>query len=178
MKNPLFLLSILFSLNTFSQELKQGEVIPEYGQTYSISSPGFKTDTTSILKVVFDVNRSFDEAQPNKLIETAARYLNMHENAGVDPGNMQVAIVLHGKAVQDALNDDSYKKKFPEVTSNPNLPLIKALSENGVEIIICGQSATHYNVNRDNTSKDIEFALSAMTALVQLQNDNYRLIKF
>lgn len=178
MKNTLFLLSILFSINTFSQELKQGDVIPEYGQTYPIPSPGFKTDTTTLLKVVFDVNRSFDEAEPNRLIETAARYLNMHEHAGVDPRNMNVAIVLHGKAVQDALNDEAYQEIFPAESSNPNLPLIKALSENGVQIIICGQSAAHYNVNPDNTSRNTEFALSAMTALVQLQNDNYRLIKF
>ena len=178
MKKTLFLLFFLFSLNTFSQDLMPGDVIPDYGKTYPVETPGFKTDTSSVLKVVFDVNRSFDEAEPNKLIETAARYLNMHEHAGVDPGNMQVAIVLHGKAVQDALNDESYKKKFPGVTSNPNLPLIKALSENGVDIIICGQSATHYKVNRENTDEHAVFALSAMTALVQLQNDNYRLINF
>ncbi len=178
MKKTLFLLFVLISLNTFSQDLMQGEVVPAYGKTYPIEKPEFKTDTTSVLKVVFDVNRSFNEAEPNKLIETAARYLNMHAHAGVDPSNMYVAIVLHGKAVQDALNDDSYKSKFPGVASNPNLPLLKALSEKGVEIIICGQSATHYEVTRKNTDEHTKFALSAMTALVQLQNDNYRLINF
>ena len=124
------------------------------------------------------MNRSFDEAEPNKLIETAARYLNMHENAGVDRDNMNIALVLHGKAVQDALKDEFYAERFPEVSENPNLPLIKALVKQGVEVIICGQSATYYEVTRNNTNEHSKFALSAMTALVQLQNDNYRLINF
>ena len=178
MKKTLLLLTFFFSLHTYSQELTQGDVIPEYGQTYTVESPEFATDTSSTLKVVFDVNRSFDVAEPNQLIETAARYLNMHEKAGVAPKNMQIALVLHGKSVQDALNNESYTAKFPEVSANPNLPLIRALTEKGVQIIICGQSAAHYKVNRNNSDEHAEFALSAMTALVQLQNDDYRLIKF
>ena len=178
MKKILLFLIFLSSSLSFSQVPQPGKVIPEYGKTFPVESPDFKTDTTSILKAVFDVDRSFNEAEPNKLIETAARYLNMHEDAGVDPENMNVALVLHGKAVQDALKDEFYSERFPEVSENPNLPLIKALVERGVEIVICGQSATYYKVNKNNTDENSKFALSAMTALVQLQNDNYRLIKF
>jgi len=178
MKKILLILFFLSTLLSFSQAPQPGKVIPNYGKTFPIESPGFKTDTTSILKVVFDVDRSFNEAGPNKLIETAARYLNMHESAGVDPANINIALVLHGKAVQDALKDEFYSERFPEVSENPNLPLIKALVDQGVEVIICGQSATYYQVNRKNTDEDSKFALSAMTALVQLQNDDYRLIKF
>ena len=178
MKKILLILFFLSTSLSFSQAPQPGKVIPNYGKTFPIESPGFKTDTTSILKVVFDVDRSFNEAEPNKLIETAARYLNMHESAGVDPANMNIALVLHGKAVQDALKDEFYSERFPEVSENPNLPLIKALVDQGVEVIICGQSASYYKVNRKNTDENSKFALSAMTALVQLQNDDYRLIKF
>ena len=178
MKKLLLLLIFLISTLTFSQKPLQGKVISDYGKTFPVESPDFKTDTTSTLKVVFDVDRSFDEAEPNKLIETAARYLNMHENAGVDPDNMNIALVLHGKAVQDALKDKYYTNRFPDVSENPILPLIEALVEQGAEVITCGQSATYYKVNRNNTDENSKFALSAMTALVQLQNDNYRLIKF
>ncbi|GAA4319307.1 hypothetical protein GCM10023164_17390 [Christiangramia aestuarii] len=163
---------------TFSQELKQGDLIPDYGKTYPISSPGFKTDTLSKMKVVFDVNRSFAEEEPNKLIETAARYLNMHEHAGVPPENMEVALVIHGKAVNDVLQDRYYRDEFPGQEANPNLPLLDALAENGVKIIVCGQSATHYGVTREKMDENASMALSAMTALVQLQNDNYRIINF
>lgn len=178
MKNLLCLLSIIFSTIVYSQEYEPGNLIPEYGHTYTVKSPEFKTDTTSIIKVVFDVNRSFDASEPNKLIETAARFLNMHEKAGVDPKNMKLALVIHGNAVQDALKDSFYTEKYSEVNKNPNTPLIKALTKHGVEVILCGQSAAHYKVTREKTNNNVKFALSAMTALVQLQNDNYRFIKF
>lgn len=176
MRNPLCLLSIIFTTLVYSQE--PGNVIPEYGKTFTVNSPDFKTDTTSALKVVFDVDRSFDVSKPNNLIETSARFLNMHEKAGVDLKNMNLALVIHGKAVQDVLKDKYYSEKFSEVKENPNLPLIDALAKNGVEIILCGQSAAHYQVTPEKVSDEVKFALSAMTALVQLQNDNYRLIKF
>lgn len=176
MRNPLCLLSIIFTTLVYSQE--PGNVIPEYGKTFTVNSPDFKTDTTSALKVVFDVDRSFDVSKPNNLIETSARFLNMHEKAGVDLKNMNLALVIHGKAVQDVLKDKYYSEKFSEVKENPNLPLIDALAKNGVEIILCGQSAAHYQVTPKKVSDEVKFALSAMTALVQLQNDNYRLIKF
>ncbi|MCH4823510.1 DsrE family protein [Gramella lutea] len=178
MNKYFFLLIILFTFSSFSQNLIEGEIIPEYGKTYPVKSPGFKTDTVSKMKVVFDVNRSFAEDEPNKLIETAARYLNMHENAGVSPENMEIALVIHGKAVQDVLKNKPYNERFPDEAVNPNIPLIEALVNNGVQVIVCGQSATHYKVFPENSDDNVSFALSAMTALVQLQNKNYRLIKF
>lgn len=178
MKKTFFFLLLLISTICNSQEPEPGKVIPEYGKTYTIESPEFTTDTSSVLKVVFDVDRSFDATKPNALIETAARFLNMHEKAGVDPENMKIALVLHGKSVNDVLLDEEYISKNPESSKNPNLPLIEALSKQGVEIILCGQSATHYQVSRENASEHVKFALSAMTALVQLQNNAYQLIKF
>jgi intracellular sulfur oxidation DsrE/DsrF family protein len=178
MKKSFFLLILLLPAISFSQELQQGNIIPEYGKTYVVDSPCFNTDTTSMLKAVFDVDRSFDAGKPNALIETAARYLNMHEQAGVASENMNVALVIHGKAVKDVLKDEFYKQEYPAQISNPNLPLIIALSEVGVKVILCGQSAAHYKVTKDEAVPQVDFALSAMTALVQLQNDEYRLIKF
>jgi len=102
----------------------------------------------------------------------------MHEKAGVAPQNMKVALVLHGKAVNDVLKDEFYTEINSEESQNPNLPLIEALSKQGVEIILCGQSAAYHKVSKKKASDHVKFSLSAMTALVQLQNDGYQLIKF
>ena len=119
MKKTFFSLLLLISTICNSQEPEPGKVIPEYGKTYTIESPEFITDTSSVLKVVFDVDRSFDATKPNALIETAARFLNMHEKAGVDPENMKIALVLHGKSVNDVLLDEEYISKNPESSKNP-----------------------------------------------------------
>ncbi|MGA8854124.1 MAG: DsrE family protein [Christiangramia sp.] len=178
MKKIIFLFAVFCSSLLWSQEFEVGNMIPEYGKTFEVKDPGFKTDTTSELKIVFDINRTFNPVETNQLIETAARFLNMHEKAGVDPKNMKVAVVLHGRAVNDALKNEFYTKKNPDATINPTIPLIDALSEKGVEIILCGQSAAYHKVSKEKADENVIFSLSALTALVQLQNDGYQLIKF
>lgn len=178
MLKHLYLLAIFACSLCYAQDYGPGNVIPEYGQTFEIESPDFETNTSEKLKAVIDVNRQFDKSSPNKLIETAARYLNMHEKAGVPEENMKLALVIHGSAVFDVLKDEYYSEKYPSEDTNPNLPLIEELVKNGVRVILCGQSASHHGVTRQKADGSVELALSAMTALVQLQNDNYQLIKF
>jgi len=159
----------------FSQ--KKGPIVTEYGSVYEVTTPDFKTDLKSELKAVFDVGRTFkDHTKVNPLINTAARYLNMHVNAGVSFEKLKVAIVIHGSAADDILNNSSYKIKYG--VNNPNLSLITALAKKGVAIILCGQTAAHRGITKEDVASEVQFALSAMTALVQLQNKNYRLINF
>ena len=60
-----------------------------------------------------------------------------------------------------------------------NLELLRRVQQDaGVEIIMCGQTASYRGVTKENSNPDIKFALSAMTALIQYQNSGYRFIKF
>lgn len=108
MKKLILLLSIIATAVCNSQDFEAGNLIPEYGKTFEVKNPDFKTNTNSQFKVVFDIGRSFNPAETNKLIETAARFLNMHEKAGVNPKNMKVALVIHGSAANDLLKDEFY----------------------------------------------------------------------
>ena len=155
----------------------KGPVIKNYGAVYAIGQTDFKVAKTEVLKVVFDVGRSFEnKSKPNPLIETAARFLNLHAQHDYDTEKLQVALVIHGEATNDLLNHNVYKAKYK--TANPNASLIKELHQAGVEIVVCGQSAAYRNITKKEALPEIKWALSAMTALVHLQNINYRLIKF
>ena len=181
MRYTLLYLALILSTSVLAQTQEAGNVINDFGKTYIVESPDFKTNTTETLKVVFDVGRSFDNpSKPNPLIETAARFLNMHEKAGVSIENMEVALVIHGAAANDLLIAEAYKEhnKLETQDYNPNGKLITALAEKGVTIILCGQTAAHRNITKENLHPDVKLALSAMTALVQLQNDGFRLINF
>ncbi len=176
MKNKV-LTYIVFLLPIFVFSQKEGKIISSYGKTYEVINPGFKTDIHHDLKAVFDVGRSFkDSTKINSLFNTAARYLNMHVNAGVPFDKLKVAIVIHGSAAYDILNHKKYNSKFG--VNNPNADLITALSNQGVKVILCGQTAAYRQITKEDTLPEIQLALSAMTALVQLQNENYRLINF
>lgn len=175
-KTSIYLL-LLLPIFAISQKTPQkGTVITEYGATYEVT-PDFKTDTQNDLKVVFDIGRTFgDSTKVNSLFNTAARFLNIHVNAQVPVEHLKVAMVIHGAAAYDILNDIQYKTKYG--INNPNTTLIKRLSEKGVQVILCGQTAAYRNIDKQDILPEVKIALSAMTALVQLQNEDYRLINF
>ena len=161
----------------FAQETSRGPIIKDYGNVFKVANQDLRIDTKQSYKVVFDVGRTFkDNNKTNPLIETAARFLNMHAQNGLSINNMDVALVIHGDAAFDILNNAHYKKKYG--SNNPNTPLIAALKEAGVHIVICGQTAASYKITREKTLPQVQFALSAMTALIHYQNNEYRLINF
>ena len=165
------------SLNLTSQEKKSGPVITDFGKVWSVENPSYQVQTEKEFKVVFDITNSPDgHDQINRSIETAARFLNMHAQSGVSTKNMKVALVVHSKASKDILASEGYKSRFG--VDNPNEEMIKQLMDADVEFILCGQSSNSRNLPIEEAIPGVQLSLSAMTALIQLQNDGYRLIKF
>jgi intracellular sulfur oxidation DsrE/DsrF family protein len=154
---------------------RTGPAIADFGPVYTVEEPDFPTDAEATYRVVFEVSQGAnDPGDINPRIETLARFLNMHAQVGVPRENMKLALVLHGTAGKDALGHEGYRKRFG--TENPNGPLLEALSEYGVRVILCGQTQMHRGLGRDELSPEVEVALSAMTALVSLASEGYRLI--
>ena len=173
-----FILFVLYpSLFCWAQTKDAGPVIRDYGKVWEISDPDYKTDTEKELKVVFDImNSPESHTTINPSIETAARFLNMHAQAGVPISNLKVALVVHNQASKDIITNAAYQERYK--TNNPNEGLVKALLEAGTEIIFCGQSSLSRHLPRENMIEGVQLGLSAMTALIQLQNYGYQLIKF
>ncbi len=173
----LYLFVLLFGLMLSAQEKATGPIIMDYGAVYKIPNPEFKTNVTSEFKVVFDVFASPEDPNMlNRSIETAARFLNMHGQAGVPAEQLQVALVVHGKAALDLLSTTAYAKRYD--VANPNEELIQQLITNNVAVILCGQSAHSRGIDTNELISGVQRSLSAMTALIQLQNQGYQLIKF
>lgn len=142
-----------------------------------IDDPDYKTLLDQPLKVVFDIMNSPESPEAlNTSIETAARFLNMHAQAGVPLEHLKVVLVVHNKASKDIITNTAYLKRYG--VQNPNKKMIEALFNAGAEIIFCGQSSFSRAFPRSETIEGVQFGLSAMTALIQLQNEGYRLIKF
>lgn len=175
------LITLLFFIalsQIYGQEEGVGrKIIKGYGQTFKVEEQDIKTNTELELKVIFDVSESpEDKSIMNKQIETAARFLNMHAIEGMKADQLKVALTIHGGAWQDILNNKAYKKLHG--VNNPNAKLIEMLNEAGVDVILCGQTAAFRKIKEDDIIPEVKLALSAMTALLQYQNDGYRYIKF
>ncbi|UJH67460.1 DsrE family protein [Allomuricauda sp. SCSIO 65647] len=177
-RNFIFVLSFVFPIAiAFAQEKNPGPIIADYGAVWEVPDTDYETRTNGDLKVVFDIMNSPNGlGEPNKSIETAARFLNMHAKSGIKPGQMKVILVVHNKASKDILTNEGYQKRFG--MNNPNAEMIRQLLDVGVQFVFCGQSSLSRNIPIEETISGVQLALSAMTALIQSQNDGYRLIKF
>lgn len=154
-----------------------GPVIPAYGKVYRVNKPDIPSGTDTPLQAVFDVyDNPGRPGDLNPHLETAARFLNLHVQSGYSTANLRVALVVHGDAAEDLLKPDIYREKHGTISQNALL--VRELIRAGVQIAICGQSATARDISREQTIPGVKWALSAMSALVYYQNEGYQFIKF
>lgn len=164
---------ILTSFHLYANEPQY--LIERYGQYKQVENLDFNTPKS--LKAVFDVYTSNDDNEElNRGLNTVARYLNMHFDAGLKVKNIKAAIVIHGAAGKDILTNKAYNKRF--IANNPNAKLLKLLHDNSVQIIVCGQTVEFRGYKRDEILDFVDVSLSAITALVSLQAQGYQLITF
>ncbi|MBT5072623.1 MAG: DsrE family protein [Kordiimonadaceae bacterium] len=129
----------------------------------------------TVLKVVYDTYRGAEAGKINSTFLSAARFINMHVDAGHPQENIKVAIVVHGSTSLDVTQDFYYGEKY-DGAKNANAAVLEALIREGVQIYICGQSAAFRGVTRENILPGIKYLLSAMTAHAMLQSQGYALI--
>ena len=172
------LLALLFmSGSGFALDPHTGPVIKGYGPVYDVPAGAWNLEKDTHYKVSMDVSATGEvHGDLNRRIESAARFLNLHARNGIDPKNIEFAIVVHGSAGKDLLNDSAYEARFE--TPNPNTAMLSALHGAGVKIYLCGQTAAYRGFAADEINPAVNVALSAMTAHVRLQSEGYTLIPF
>ena len=164
---------LLASFGTLAAE--PAPVIKDYGYFYNV--PEHKSDLSQAqFKIAFDVGDGAKHGEQNNPINSLARFINMHVAHGVKPENIQLALVVHGSASVDVLENSVYKSRFD--VDNKNQSLITQLLANNTVVYVCGQSAMHMKVAPEQLIPGVKMALSAMTAHAQLQQQGYTLNPF
>ncbi|TWU30975.1 DsrE/DsrF-like family protein [Novipirellula artificiosorum] len=123
-------------------------------------------------KILVDLTGGGAPELPNRSIETVARFVNIYSAAGEKNATASFVVVLHGDAVLMALNSDAYGERF-DTDGNPNFEVLRALHESGVEFYVCGQSLIKAGAKPEEVLVFADVAVSALTALVNLQADGY-----
>jgi intracellular sulfur oxidation DsrE/DsrF family protein len=152
-----------------------GPLIEDFGKT-AIVDTDVAIDKNHVLNVAFDVGKQSETGEINRSFDSLARFLNMHVRAGLKPENINLALVVHGKAAYDLLSNKAYDSRF--LGDNPNQALLAALLANDVDIYLCGQTAAYYDIKNSDLQKGVSMALSAMTAHALLQQQGYTLNPF
>lgn len=155
---------------------KTGPVFDSIGPHAPVEGVGNLPEGTSF-KHAFDVAEAASDNQPNRNIASAARFINMHAAAGVDPDDINVAIVVHGGASFDLLNAAGWAE-HGKAGDNGSQSMIRKLMDHGVRVILCGQSAAAHGIAPEELIPGVELALSAMTAHALLQQAGYTVNPF
>ncbi|QCZ94533.1 DsrE family protein [Salinimonas iocasae] len=151
-----------------------GPVFDKFGKKADIAHAPL--DEATSFKVAFDVASGAKPGTINRKFDSASRFINMHVANGVKQENIELVIVVHGSATLDLLNKDAYQQK--KSASNANLPLLNALLDENVRLIVCGQSMAGHSLSAEQFIEGVSVSLSAMTAHALLQQQGYTLNPF
>ena len=158
-----------------AEDPSMGPVISDYGPTFGLMPSDLTVDQSAMYNAVFDASQGATDLKlANHELVSVARFLNMHVRAGVPIENINLAVVLHGKALMSALSPAAYEQRFG--VANPNAELIAQLAQAKVQFYVCGQSLGFRGIKRNELLSQMKVGLSAMTLLVQLQGRGYALL--
>jgi len=184
-KNSIYLAAIALLVSPAlagPKDFVAGTAIPEFGKIahVDVDQPVYRHHK---FKVAFDVSKPANAGALNRNLVSAARFINMHTEAGVKPKNIKIAIVLHGKAATDVTKDSFYTAAQnagaeEAALTNANAALVQTLIENGVEFYVCGQTAAYYDIKNEDLLPGVNMSLSAMTSHALLQQKGYTLNPF
>lgn len=159
----------------FAQEA-QFPIIKNYGGIYEIPN-SVDPDPEEDYNIVIDLKTlQRDKASLNPGLNNVARIMNLHGLGGVNPSNLQVAVVIHGGATDLVIDNEAYQKRYE--LDNPNLDLIDSLKEAGVEIFVCGQSLIAREYDFDEVNPQILQGLSMLTVFTTYMNKGYKPLVF
>ncbi|MGI9627649.1 MAG: DsrE family protein, partial [Longimicrobiales bacterium] len=154
------------------QQSSAGPVIHSAGAVFEIPDPEFDAPVDMTYRAAFEMAADPTPEKLNVTLNSVARYLNMHAQAGIPVDQVEAAVVVHGPAGWTLVDDQTYRER--NGVDNPNGALIAELQHAGVKIVLCGQTAASRGIPRDHLLDGVETALSAMTAFLVLQEEGFR----
>ena len=152
-----------------------GPRIMSGGFTIKVDDPSFVVPADHTFRAVFEIREGDgDGADVNPQLTTVARFLNLHARHGVPDDQVMAAAVVHGPGFAALLTDEAYAARFDGKT-NPTRELVEELLAEGVQLVLCGQTAGGRGVTQDELLPGAQIALSAMTALNYFLSQGYHL---
>ncbi|MGN3974173.1 DsrE family protein [Tsuneonella sp. SYSU-LHT278] len=154
----------------------EGPIFTEFGAVARVD-PDVDVPANMRFSVAFDVVEPAGESSINRSVDTAARFVNMHVLHGVPQENIEVALVVHGKASFDVMNREAYAARFAG-RDNLTSAALEEMMAKGVKVYVCGQSAKAHGIVKEDLVPGVQVTISAMTAHAMLQQQGFTLNPF
>lgn len=178
MKKLFFAVLTLLSIDGIGQAPpKVNPAIKSFGSVWEIPNAKEKPDPGLEYNIVVDITDA--AAKPdtiNVYLEAVATLFNLHAVGGVPAKNIHMVVVLHKMATYSVFTNEKFQQKFK--VDNPNLALIKELSDAGVKFYTCGQTLIRGKIAENEIAPEVKVATSALTTLTTYQLKGYAMINF
>jgi intracellular sulfur oxidation DsrE/DsrF family protein len=149
-------------------------LVPGYQAARDIAGMKELPDPKTDYKVVFaDGQEAKNKTDINPMLPTIATYVNTLGKYGVPSDHRHIVIMFHQRNpdMDIVMSNEAYKARYG--VDNPNIAIIHALKQAGVEIRACGQGVLARKIDPKDVNPDIQIDLWAMTTLVNLQLKGY-----
>lgn len=142
------------------------------GASAPVPNPSFVAPADVEYKVVWDVTAA--PATPGEIpagLARPANFLMMAEANGVARARVHLAIIVFGGATSSILTNEAYRAAHG--VDNPNIALLRAMTDAGVQVIVCGQAMAGRKISRDQVLPFVRVATSATFARATLHAQGY-----
>jgi intracellular sulfur oxidation DsrE/DsrF family protein len=172
-----FTTSLVVATGSFGPARADSEkplLVPGYEAARDLPGARELPDPKTDYKVVFaDGQDAKNPGDVNPMLPTIATYVNTLGKYGVPAEHRHIVIMFHQRTpdIDIVMSNDAYKERYNR--DNPNIAIIHALRQAGVDIRVCGQGLIGRKIDAKQVNPDVQIDLWAMTTLVNLQLKGY-----
>jgi len=146
-------------------------LVPGYEPARDVPGAAELPDPKIDYKILFSVSNGAKDrdAEVNPMLPTIARYLNTLGKYNVPANHRHLVVMFHQRNpdFDMVMTNEAYKARYGK--DNPNIALIHALKQAGVQFRACGQALGGRKVDAKDVNPDIQIDLWAMTSMLNLQ---------
>jgi intracellular sulfur oxidation DsrE/DsrF family protein len=146
-------------------------LVPGYDAARDVAGAKELPDPKIDYKILFSVSNGAKDrdAEVNPMLPTIARYLNTLGKYNVPADHRHLVVMFHQRNpdFDIVMTNEAYKARYGK--DNPNIALIHALKQAGVEFRACGQALGGRKIDAKDVNPDIQIDLWAMTSMMNLQ---------
>ena len=149
-------------------------LVPGYPAARDIQGARELPDPRTDYKVVFaDGQEAKNKTDVNPMLPTIATYVNTLGKYNVPAEHRHIIIMFHQRNpdMDIVMTNEAYKARYG--VDNPNIAIIHALKQAGVDIRACGQGVIGRKIDLKDVNPDVTVDLWAMTTLINLQLKGY-----
>jgi intracellular sulfur oxidation DsrE/DsrF family protein len=154
-----------------SAEATDDLAVPGYAVAVDVSGAHELPDPTLDYKIAWGIGQGAQDptTEVNPTLPTIARYVNTLAKWGVPVEKRHIIVMFHQRSddFDIVLTNAAFKAKYGK--DNPNIALIAALKNAGVEFRACGQAVVGRKIDARDVNPDIQIDLWAMTSFMNLQ---------